>query len=517
LRLKSLVENIKTADFTLGSFFLTLLFLIVIRNFFENIFEQIHLVAPMGSFYDNCVEYLHIVFSWISVFLSVVYILNIFDKDKISQTTKVVLSLFCIIIIVPVLDYFIFGSGRILYETNFDNFWFKYIYLFDITKEKIPHITNGVRVEIAIVFIMSFIYIYLMTQKIYKAILAAFFVYSIIYFYGYLPAVVNAVSHSSYEKIVQDSILPIQSAINLNFYTYLPIFSMLGLLYYFKLDKKYRYMIVDSFRIDRLLIYIGIFLFAFFTSAKYALSTTEVFNLYDMLRLYSAILSLVFGFAFASVLNNIADFEIDKISNKDRALIRYDISQKLYSDFKNILLFLSLSFAIGVNESYFFIMIAIVALSYIYSIPPLRLRRLVIVSNLTLSIIAVLVFLLGVCVVEGNAAFIQVHFEYLIAIFIFYFTASHFKDFKDKQADKQYYVVTLATLFEQNKLEKILKIITFIVLIVVMLLFDFTLVNIIAFAIAYIFGAYIIKNSEHFIIFLQLLTGFIYLIQYFSH
>ena len=515
MQLKHLLEQIKTAKFSLGSFFLTLLSIIVVRNFFENILEHTHFIVPASTFYDNCVEYLHITFSWMSVFLSVTYIFNIFDKNHIEQTAKIVLASFSVILIVPLFDYFIFGSGRILYETNFDDFWFKYIYLFDISRT-IPKVTNGVRVEIFLVCVMSFTYIYIVTKKIHQAILASWLIYSVIYIYGYLPAFINALTHSTYYKIVHSSVLPTQSLINFNFYTYLPIVSLLSFLYYFKFDKKCKYMILDSLRIDRLLIYVGIFFFAFFISTKYAMETREVFNFYDMLRLYSAILALVLSFVYATVLNNITDIKIDAISNQTRVLVRFNISKEFYNDFKNIVLFFALACAIGVNKSYFFVMIAILSLSYIYSMSPLRLRRFVIISNIVLSTIAVLVFLLGVCVIEGNAAFIQTHSEYLAAIFIFYFTASHFKDFKDAKADKSYYITTLATLFERKKLEIVLKVMTLVALIIVMLLFKFSSVLMLCFVVIYVIAAYMIRNSEYFIIFLQVLSGSIYVLQYLS-
>lgn len=513
MQLEQLIKSIKKGKFNIAHFGLTLLAIIVVRTFFEHILESRHLVATVDNFYDNSVEYLHVIFSWISLFLSATYILNLFDKDSIANTLKITLASFGVIIIVPFLDYFMFGSGQILYETNFQDFWFKYFYLFDVTKE-IPKVTNGVRVEIFLVFLMSFVYIYVTTKSLLKALIASVLVYTLIYFYGYLPAVVNTLLDTHYMALVHKSVLPIQSLINLNFYTYLPILSLLFILYFFKIEKQYRYMILDALRIERLSIYVGIFLFAFFVSAKYGMVDDAIYNTYDMLKLYSGLLALIFSFVYASMLNNMSDIDIDIESNPQRALIRYRISSDVYTQTKNITLFFAFSTALAVNESFVFIVIAILALSYIYSMSPLRLRRFLLVSNFILSVIAVLVFLLGVCVIEGSAAFLQLHKEYVVAVFLVYFLASHLKDIKDAESDQKYGVTTLATLFPVKKLLWIIKFFVMVAIVAVCILFHFSFLITILFMLVYILGMLFIRNSEYFLVFLQLLVTIVYCYQY---
>ncbi len=506
------LSSIKSTHFKVGTFFTTFLSIVVIRTFFEYIFESSHFIATMDNFYDNTVEYFHILLSWLSVFLSIVFVLNIFDKEKISNTIKIVLNLFGIIIIVPILDYSIFESGKILYETDFNNFWFKYIYLFDITKQHMPNITNGVRVEIALVSIFSYIYIYTIRKNIWISITAMLFVYTSIFFYGYLPAIINFMLDTTYSTIVQNSVLITKSMINLNFYTYLPILSILFLLYFIKLDKKYKYLILDSFRFERLSIYLGLFLFGFFVSIKHNLIEDEIFNLYDILKAYSALLSISFSFVYATMLNNFYDIKIDRLSNKKRALIRYDIPLQEYLDIKNIFLFFAFIFAIGVNSEFIFLIIALIALSYIYSAYPLRFKRYFILSNITLSSIAVLVFLSGICLVEGNIAFIQSDKNYLLAIFIFFFIAANLKDIKDTSSDKLHKITTLSTLIGTKKAFIILKIFVFLGFLLVMNTFNLSLFSIALLSILYIIGALYITTSEKMLIFIQCIAILIYIL-----
>jgi 4-hydroxybenzoate polyprenyltransferase len=472
------------------------------------LFESKHLIAPMDNFYDNSVELLHITFSWLSVFLSALLIINLFDKEKIENSAKIVLSFSPVIIIVPFLDMFVFQSGQILYETNFDNFWFKYFNLFDYTHH-FDSVTSGVRIEIFIIVILSFCYVYSTTSKFVNALFSSLFLYTIIFFYGYLPAFYNKIFATNYNKIVEYGVVPGKSIIQFNFYSYIPILLLLMILLLRKIEKKYIYMIYDSFRIERLSIYIGIFLFGFFLAAKKSLIEYEVFNIYDMLKLSSALLSISFAFAYATVLNNIYDIDIDKITNKKRALVLYDIDIKIYKQYQNILLFFALCFAVAVNSEFVFIVGATIALSYIYSAQPLRVKRFVFISSFLLGFIAVFVFLAGVNVVNGNVAFLDFPKKYFLALFLFYLAAVHLKDIKDIEADQQFGILTLPILLKGkfSAFKFILILVFFLSLYILQLSFKLILLLSFVFSI----GVLLIKNSEIILIFIQSLMLIVFI------
>jgi 4-hydroxybenzoate polyprenyltransferase len=501
-------NNIKSIKFNLGAFFISLLSIIYIRTFFEDLFESKHLIAPMDNFYDNSVELLHVTFSWISVFLSALLIINLFDKDKIENSAKIVLSFFPIIIIVPFLDMFVFQSGEILYETNFDNFWFKYLNLFDYTHH-FNGVTSGVRIEIFLIVILSFFYVYTATSKFRNALFASLLLYTMIFFYGYLPAFYNKIFLTHYDQIIEYGVTPGKSIIQFNFYSYIPVLLLLIILLFRKIEKKYTYMIYDSFRIERLSIYIGIFLFGFFLSAKRSFIEYEVFNIYDMLKLFSALLSISFAFAYATVLNNIYDIDIDKISNKTRALVLYDIDIKIYKQYQNILLFFAFCFAVAVNSEFVFIIGATIALSYVYSAKPLRIKRFVFISSLLLSFIAVFVFLAGINVINGNVAFLDFQKKYLFALFLFYFAAVHLKDIKDIQADTQFGILTLPIILKGKflALKFMLILVFFLTLYILQLPFKLILPLMFVFSM----GILLIKNSEIILIFIQALMLIVFI------
>ncbi len=515
MRLESFFAIIKRKDISLNNWFFSFFSIVFIRTFLEYICEYTHRLTPSGNFYHNIVDLAHISLSWLCVYLSVTVVLNLFDRSTFVETAKVVLCFFPVIIIVPLLDYFVFQSGKILYEGSFDNFWYKFIYLFDFMKD-MPNITNGVRVELFFVTCSVFTYIYVIRKNIFLSLLSSFFVYSIIFFYGYLPAVINKIFHTDYMQIVHDSILPMQSIGNLNFYSYIPIFFILVIYIMFKIDKKYRYMILDSFRVERLSIYLGLFLFGFIAGVKHSMIENDFYNIYDILKVSMATTSLIFSFVYAALLNNIYDIKIDRLSNTTRALIKYKIPLHIYREYKNMTLFFALFFALGVNGQFWIIIVFLLSLSYIYSAYPFRIKRFFIISNLLLTLIALFVFLLGFSVVEGNGSFLNVDHKYLQIIFLFFFFSSSLKDIKDVYADRQYDIITLPILLGTKKAFILIKVLTGATLLYVLYILKIEFYYSLFISFFYIISSYTIKNSEKFLFSIQVIALLIYILVFYG-
>jgi len=101
------------------------------------------------------------------------------------------------------------------------------------------------------------------------------------------------------------------------------------------------------------------------------------------------------------------------------------------------------------------ILIFILALSYVYSAEPFRLKRFVLIGHAILATIGMSVFLLGVSLSDGILAFSNTDGKLLAAIFIFFFVASHLKDIKDVSGDSADGVTTIATLFGADAAYKV--------------------------------------------------------------
>jgi len=445
------------------------------------------------------------------LYLAITLLLNYFDKDKLANTTKVTLFFFPVIIIVPFLDYLVFESGSILYTGNFQNLTYKYINLFNIHIVSIKNITNGVRVEIFLVMVSSFIYIYALTNSFIKSFSASFLIYSTIFLFGYLPAFTNILNETqSLHEILNRSLLPTRSIIHLTFYMYLPLIFLLMFIIQGKLSSAYRYTFFDAFRFERLGIYIGLLIFGFFFSAKQGLILNDIFNVYDILVLVSAILSLSLAFAYATIENNIVDIRIDTLTNKQRPLVKNLIDLTQYKSLKKTFLTLSLILALTVNKEFILLMLTILSLSHIYSTSPFRYKKFFLLANFILALIGTLVFIAGSEIIEGNSVFLIINKEMLSLIFIFFFIAASLKDIKDIKGDEADSIITLPILIGVTKSLILLKTLLFIVFLLVLYLLKIDFYFSVLLICFYALFSYKISQSERFLFALEFLIAILF-------
>lgn len=503
-RIRSIFTLIKSVEVTTSSLFYTIFSIIILRTFLENILEQTHLINLNLPFYLLIIDFFHISLSWITLYILITFILYMFSKDTLLDSFKISLFGFIIIMIVPILDYFIFSSGVISYKHNFIDFNYSYMHLFNIYAD-IDFVTSGVRVEVFLVIIMTFLY--LLQFSFIKATFAAISIYSLVFIYGYLPAFYNLYLNS-YTTILNHAVLLPRNEILLNMYIYIPITLIIIGIFSFI----YKKLFISIVRVERLSIYIGLYLFGVLVASIHGLCFDTIDNFFDIFKIMSGALAIFFAFLSAIVLNDIYDFKIDEISNKNRALTSHLISIENYKGLLPVFIFLSIAFAISVNQYFIFLILPMLTLSYIYSANPIRARNHFVSANIILSLIAIIVFLSGYTVIEHNMSFLQVDKNILLSIFLIFFVVASFKDIKDEEADNMNGVTTLANIFKERTLV-ILKTISFFVFTYILFLLNIEKVYLILIITILLIGNFLIKNSEKYILFIQ----FIVLITYISY
>ncbi|MFN7088896.1 MAG: UbiA family prenyltransferase, partial [Candidatus Paceibacteria bacterium] len=167
-----------------------------------------------------------------------------------------------------------------------------------------------------------------------------------------------------------------------------------------------------------------------------------------------SLLVLLFGFVAAFLLsihlNNIHDLEIDRFTNQERPLVKGMLTRAELTNIDIGLLLFAFLAASSLGFEMIFLFLTISGISYIYSAPPLRLRRIFILSNLLLGFGATLVVPLGFLVASGRSL-IAFPLPFLILLFLvilgfFGFT----KDIKDSESDKKAGITTLVNYFPQK-------------------------------------------------------------------
>jgi 4-hydroxybenzoate polyprenyltransferase len=122
-----------------------------------------------------------------------------------------------------------------------------------------------------------------------------------------------------------------------------------------------------------------------------------------------------------------------------------------YRNLRVIIFGLASFIALIVGEKFFLLSIVLFALPYIYSTPPLRLRRFVGISNIIIALHAVFLAIFGIYIFYPDPQFREFPRLILLAIFIGVTLVSSVKDIKDREADRKLGIKTLPSVLGDKK------------------------------------------------------------------
>jgi 4-hydroxybenzoate polyprenyltransferase len=146
------------------------------------------------------------------------------------------------------------------------------------------------------------------------------------------------------------------------------------------------------------------------------------------------------------------DLSADKISNPQRPLVANIFSSGEYLSIGFVYLALSLLFAFQAGDAIFMLVLAFIVFYFIYSIPPLHLKRFLIFSNIMIGLEAVIAVWIGYVFRQDIPASLSAPFpEIFWGIFFIFFLVSSVKDLKDIDGDKSAGVVTLPILVGKTR------------------------------------------------------------------
>lgn len=503
LNASKLIMRLEAFNIRIGQIIASLLAIIFIRNLLENSLEASNSIVLHLSFYLLLCDYVHITISWACVFFSIVAIVSVVSRKGIYVTTKMVLFVFPVIIIVPLIDHFIFDPGNITYQNSFDTLIFSYFHLFN-PNTSISYVTAGVRIEILFAIIGSAFYIYTSTSSIIRSIFGAICVYSTVFLYGYLPAIYSFVFSDSAKNIIDHATLYSHSPVQFHFLLYVPVILFLAtIIMSCLLSQRHRRAILVTIRLKRLSIYVLIMLFGLAVGSIEGLAVENLFNKYDILKIVCAVVSISCAFIYSTILNDIYDYDIDIISNRERPLVQNDIEVLHFNEAKNVMLFLAIALATPINEVFVFVLLFIIALSYLYSSEPFRLKRVYPVGHIMLGLIAISSFILGVCMVDGTLAYRNSDPRLIATIFVIFVIASQLKDVKDHVGDSTNGIITLSTIIGPMRAYVAISVAVSLVLFGCGLILGIQLVPVLICTASFIIATVWLRDSEKLLIMLQ--------------
>jgi 4-hydroxybenzoate polyprenyltransferase len=438
-------------------YLISFVFIITLRNCFE-------LFSSSGTFSFLACYHFTLFYVLLAIWLSIFF--KISTNKSLINSIKIILASFIVILIPPIIDLILTRGDGILigysFPNNFKEFVFNYFIFWGKTFG--GSVTVGIRLEIILVIVGFFIFIFQISRRIFYSLFKSILLYTLFYIFSNIPFIYKHFLIFFGFKI---------SNFNedlINFYLLLILPSMVILSYMY--DKKVLIELLKDMRVTRVIHFFLLFGIGFVLASKILFSQ---FIINSNLIFYSVFIfySFLAAIFFSIITNNISDFEIDIISNKNRPLVTNSISIKKYKLLALIFLFISIIYSIQIHWKIFFLVMVFISIYYLYSMDPYRIKRVLIFSKVLIAFNSLITLIIGyefysifsICFSEpenANTFLIRLP-NYLYFIFLIGYSISlNFIDIKDYEGDKLAGIRTLPTVLGLQKSKHVIALLNLI-------------------------------------------------------
>ena len=293
-------------------------------------------------------------------------------------------------------------------------------------------LTIGIKIEV-IAFLAAMAYfVYSRTRKALNAAASAIALYACLFAMLFIPQILFNPADLSRPVVLNETLA-----------LYAIATTLLTLALLCLENKKTFFAFASKPRLSRSLHYVALFLTGAF------LTKSTLIPLEASIRLLAGILSTVFAFQAAGLLNDFFDEKIDAVNKSNRPLAN---NKKLFET--ALFFFLSLAFinSLAIGYEFTLLLAAGLCLSFLYSSPPLRLRNHFTTASLSIALISTLAIYAGASAVSINPsqAFNLIPLNLAAMFFISVLLASNVKDLKDEKGDAANGVKTIPVLLKEK-------------------------------------------------------------------
>lgn len=342
-------------------------------------------------------------------------------------------------------------------------------------------VTFGMKAEIFLILFFVGYYVWRKKKKVFHAIGAVFFSYTLIFALGSFPSFVylltapagyvdaGGLGVSGYiERIIDGSLIPgnaLSGSLSTKTYTgayelgfnkfssqILFLVSLFFFLIIFWKEHKNKFLVVlKNSRFERLAFYISLIGVGVLVAAING--TIKNFSWVDALGIFCLVLSWIFACFFAIHVNDKEDVSIDAISNPSRPLISGEMSREEMKELGYIWLVISLLGAYSVGYYPFFMILVFTSAYYIYSANPYRLKRIPVLSSFLISVACLSTVFAGFFWISDNKKFSAFPALLIYGVMVMMTLASNARDIKDVEGDKKAGIPTLPVIFGKKGVE----------------------------------------------------------------
>lgn len=429
------VDYLENSQYPMHVYLLTFLFSITLRNALEFISDATSMTWEV---------FFHYYLAYSSLAVCLILLFHLGTKMRVSKLIRLILPCFIILCSAPIIDLFLSGGG------GFDMAYFQPPYhdhivirFFTFFGSLEPMaITPGMRIEIFLVLFAVLIYFRYKLFSWIKALWYMILTYTVIFLFCSLPYLLKFILHS-----FSLSLWPTDFVFS-SFYLII-LFVLGNVLVFFEVPKKYK-MFISDIPWERVFHYQLLVLFGWVLAIKI---TPVVIDTKMLLSVILTEIGLFFSCLYSLVTNNIADQEIDVISNPNRILVSEKIEYSLYKRLQWPFLILSLIYGLIAGFASFFYQLIFIANYFVYSVKPLRIKRIPYFSKYCIAFNSIVSVMIGFYLVTYSL------YQFPLKIIVFFLTiyvaSIQFIDLKDIAGDSKAKINTIPVIFGE-RLSKIL-------------------------------------------------------------
>jgi 4-hydroxybenzoate polyprenyltransferase len=374
----------------------------------------------------------------------------------------------CAILIAPIVDLISAGpdGARMTYiVSNAHELWSRYFTFF------IPHgilgVTPGMQLELLVVYAVLFSFVYIYRSSWVAVVLVVpsvhFYLYMLISLLSlvalatgtvslpddptdrdYFAAIKVAVDHSVRARAtvsLQETVIDVSTLFKQILFLVCVAFGAV----WFWLDKRTKfYAVLKNSRFERVLFYISfLFIGGWFAQRKLSMGPMTG---PDILGFVVLLLSWYAAWMFSVHINDIHDESLDRVNSPSRPLISGILSVDELR--QSAWVWLSIALVGGITEGNFIFvcLLAYIACYYVYSAPPLRLKRIPIVSSFLISIAVLSTLTAGFFYCGPNFEIGSLPHGLVLAILLIFTLGVNVRDLKDIEGDKMHGMRTIPVL-----------------------------------------------------------------------
>ncbi len=458
------ISFIEKNELTYGSFLSAFFVLILLRLLIENMIGGF----PTRPFHYFFFEFSHTFLFFLFSFLLFLPLLSHFAKSSIKEAANILLFGFLIILMPPVLDWYISGGAGYWSFYEFDGIRgliARFFTFFGSTPE--IGITYGVRIEVALSVTFFALYIFLKTRNSLRALIGSLASYTLFFILGTFPSFITilvsgfskgflAVTETdvaslflSPNNIFFRPLIDPVSALNFKMSLVYGLLLVIAVgIFLFIENRKLFLALFHNVRFPQVIYHGGLALIGV-AAAFFFLELPIDLSFFDILAVLTLIASVISAWIASVIINDLHDKNIDIITNQNRPLPRNTIDAEMYRAIGTSFFLASLILAGSISFKILLLLVCYQAIAWIYSVPPFRLKRFPLIATFLAACASLLILLSGFFLIapEGLSSLPK---PLLFFLLLSYALMLPLKDFKDIKGDRADGVFTIPVLLGEN-------------------------------------------------------------------